>query len=291
MKKNSWFYRFRDRVLVPWWSRYALVPALTGGPGIFVAYWFGSGKTNLHGFSEPVVVLIVGIWAIVMTQVKSAFNDLAKYSMRELLKSRDALVHIVAHVRAIVFTKSSRFHEPFGESTSIDPGEAFLKITQPELQIKEIVRRVQMFFADALKDEDVRVLLMRWNPKMRHMVFVEHFPLETPPLAPEAAFYDTTTAAGLAKEGGTMVIVEDIATDQRFKQIGIGRTKKGSMVAYPVLDDLRHEMVLVINVVSNEPHSFKEADRESLDLWLQVFSDRLLLENRLVELKARVRRA
>jgi hypothetical protein len=293
VKKKSRFYRFRDRFLTPWWSRYLVVPGLASGPATWAAYWFAIGKKDLHGHTAPSVFLAVAIWAFFISALKSILDDTAAFSVRQLVKSRDELLYLIAHVRGIVAVKSNRFHNSGHDLRDpVEPGDAFMKITQPEIQTREIMRAVHGFFIEQSDDpleEHVRVLLMRWNEQAGQMDYSVHFPDAEPPRVPAGAFCDKSTVAGLAREENQFVIVEDVSRDDRFRKLQ-GRTKEGSMCAYPVYDDLRRKTVLVINVVSSIPKRFKEADRDALEIPMQMFADRLLLENRLLELKERVRR-
>ncbi len=61
------------------------------------------------------------------------------------------------------------------------------------------------------------------------------------------------------------------------------------MFAYPVWDDFDKKVVFVINVVSSIIQRFNESERDLLTIPMQVFAERLLLENRLRELKGRVK--
>lgn len=295
MKKKSRFNRFRDGFLTPWWSRYLLLPALGGGPGAWAAYWFASGdaQTTLWGYHAPAILLAAAVWGGLISAVKSGLDNTAAYSVRELLKARDELLRLVGYVRGIVAVKSERFHNGVSQLRDpIDAGVAFRTITQPDVQMRAIMDGVQRFFVDASDDpieERVRVLLMRWDEATGCMApFSIYFPQAEPPRVSHGAFCDNTTVAGLARVENRFVIVEDVSTDARFRKFTNGRTTSGSMFAYPVYDDLTRKVVLVINVVSSVPKRFKEADRDALEIPMQVFADRLLLENRLLVLKARV---
>src|SRR5207247_2570088 len=101
-----------------------------------------------------------------------------------------------------------------------------------------------------------------------------------------AAFRDMTTIAGRSYLTNDIVISEDIANDPNYAKLG--DREGGSMFAYPIYDDFRKEVALVVNVVSNKVRRFRIAERESLELPMQVFADRLLLENRLRKIKLSV---
>ena len=39
--KGGRLQKFNDKVLVPWWSRYLVLPGLAAAPGTFAVFWFG----------------------------------------------------------------------------------------------------------------------------------------------------------------------------------------------------------------------------------------------------------
>ncbi len=59
------------------------------------------------------------------------------------------------------------------------------------------------------------------------------------------------------------------------------------MFAYPVIDGLLNRVVYVVNVVASEAGRFRDipADREKIEKTMEIFGERMVLENRLDELK------
>lgn len=289
MKKGGRFERFRDRFLTPWWSRYLVVPIMAGLPGGLVALHFGlhvddPGPFWLRGY-EPWAILGAAIWAGAISMFKSALNDVAAFTVNELKRSRDELVRLMGHVRVIVGFKSQRFADAI--RTGADPSEMFLTITQPELQIARIVESIYAFYVSGNSEPDERVMvsLMRWNSAKNHLDFERYFPEADPPTIPADRFRDSSTAAGRAYHERCLIVCDDVSRDPRF--LHVGPSTSGSMFAYPVEDPLLQRVVFVINVFSTRSGRFQEVDSDAIGVVMEVFADRLLLEDRLLQLRQR----
>jgi hypothetical protein len=288
MKRGGALERFRDRFLVPWWSRYFVIPAIESAPAAFATLWFGLGKTTLHGYSAPWVFFAAALWAGAASAGRSALSEYAAFSVSQLVNERNRLLRLLGFVRAVVTFKSRRFHdhaEAVGQS-SADAGQVFRAITQPEAQIREILRATHDFFkAEAEVHETIHVSIMEWDEQGQHLRFMNYYPDGDAPRAPETAFHDATTLAGQAYFHNRVVICENLHEDPNYQPLG--DQDEGSMLSYPVYDDRRHKVVLVVNVRSDKIRRFRQRDQEALTLYMQVFGDRLLLEYRLMHLKKR----
>jgi hypothetical protein len=283
------FQRFRDTFLTPWWARFFVIPAIEGGPTALAGLWFAWEKSHTHlfGFPPAAVFFAAGGWQFLCGAGRSALNDYAGVFVGRLVKEKDTLIRLIGRVRLIVGVKSTRFHEGATTVSLVDAAKVFLTITQPELQIKEIVRHTRDFFAgDGEPNERIRVSLMEWDDVRKHLVFLAWYPDAEPPRALPQAFRDTTTVAGKAYLTSDLVISEDMANDPNYAKLG--DREGGSMFSYPICDDFLNQVALVVNVVSNKVRRFRSANKESLELPMQVFADRLLLENRLRKIKLRV---
>jgi hypothetical protein len=206
----------------------------------------------------------------------------------KLVRERNQLLRLIGYVRVIVGAKSRRFSETAGNlSDPIDAGAAFLTITQPNFQIREIIRAIHDFFsAEALVGENIKVSLMEWNKSEGHLDFIAYFPDSHAPRAAPQAFRDASTIAGRAYLNDDIVISEDLLGETRYQRLG--NNEAGSMFAYPVDDDRTRKVALIVNVVSNRVRRFRVKDREALQIPMQVFAERLLLEYRLRTLRQRV---
>jgi hypothetical protein len=289
MKRGGLLERFRDKLLVPWWSRYLVIPAIESAPAAFAALWFALGNKNLLGYSAPWVMFAAAIWGGGIAAARSALSELAAFSVSQLVNERNRLLRLLGFVRAVVTFKSRRFHEQHQrlDENPTDAGAVFLAITQPEAQIREIVRACHDFFkAEARPHEQIKVSVMEWDDIRQHLRFMNYYPDGDAPAVPENAFRDATTLAGRAYFNNEIVISEDILSDRRY--LAFGDHDGGSMVAYPVYDDQRQKVVLVVNTVSSRIKRFRMKDSEAMKIPMQVFGDRLLLEYRLMRLKKHV---
>lgn len=293
MKKDGVFQRFRDRCLTPWWSRYLLVPAIAALPAAVAAVWFGVHKDKLEPYclkgQEPWVYFGASIWAGGMSAVKSALNDVSARAVSELVRDRESLLRLIGHVRMIVGFKSRRFHDalqkPNGPRT---PESAFLEITHPDWQTNKIVQAIYSFFSAESRpsQERVAVSLMRWNDMASHLEFVEFFPDADHPRAAPQYFCDNSTVAGRAYFTNELVICENVETNPQFR--ALPNRECGSMFSYPVEDLADHKVIFIVNVISTKIGRFREAGRESILIPMEVFSDRLILEDRLYRIRRRV---
>lgn len=294
MTQGGRFERFRDRFLTPWWSRYIVVPLLAAAPGALVAFWFKYHDHDAADYflkgSEALAVFLCAGWAGVISAAKSALNDVAAFTVNELKTSRDQLVRLLGHVRVIVGAKSQRFHEALVDiDNEPNAGRLFLRITQPATQIKRIVESVHAFYVagNSTPDERVMVSFMRWDAGRGHLVFLHYFPEADPPGIADSQFRDSSTVAGRAHQERHLVVCEDVANDARFMKVP-GSIESGSMFAYPIQDPLLETAKFVLNVFSTRVGRFKEVDIGAIGVVMEVFGDRLLLENRLLQIRSRV---
>jgi hypothetical protein len=296
MSLQDRFRSFRDKWLTPWWARFFLIPGIEGGPAALAGLWFSWSAlhTTLFGYGPPLVLFVAGGWQFLCGAARSSINEYAAVNIGRMIDEKDTIVRekntllrLIGRVRIIVGVKSDRFHQTANVQTPLSPHDVFLTITQPELQIKEIIRHTCDFFAhDGEPDENIRVSLMEWDDARRHLVFIAWYPDHEPPRALPGAFRDTTTVAGKSYLTNDIVICEDTANDVNYAKLG--DRGDGSMFSYPIYDDHMNRVALIVNVVSDKIRRFRSSGRDALELPMQVFADRLLLENRLRKIKLRV---
>ena len=231
-------------------------------------------------------VLIAGV----IGGLIAALVDSGSERITDLLIEQRQLLRLVGHVRVIVGAKSRRFADALRKLVApVDAGAAFLTITHPEEQIKEIVRNTYDYFyhsPETADDEDIAVTLMRWNDSGRYLQFADGTLQPKDRELPKLNLATIARLPGRAFHTREMVISEDLASDSRYKKLSDIST--GSMFSYPMWDDLDQKVAFVINVVSSMIKRFEEQDREALDIPMRVFGERLLLEHRLLELRGRV---
>ncbi len=274
--------------------RFAIVPAVAAIPSLLAAAYYKNSPT------EAYIFVCVGIWAIIVSIGKSYLNDFARTTIEGLEATIEALkaaqkelADLFNYVRIVVGAKSARFYQALDKlPDDPNPGETFFKITRPDLQIKQLVEAVQGYFQIGSKasDERIKVSLMRWNGSF--LEFMEWFPdADQPPRAEVHFWSDARTVAGLAYHTKRVVICEDIENDDRYFHFNSKRDT-GSMFAYPVFDEQLHEVVFVVNTVSTRVGRFQRSGNEAqrIHYAMDIFAERMILENRLARIKERIMR-
>jgi hypothetical protein len=291
---NRFLAWLQDNVLGRWWAKYFLFPAIETAPAAVVALWVALGnktfwaKGDFKGYDTAWLILVAAALGGIVGGIRGALTHKGQQLVAKLVAERENLLRLIGHVRVIVNAKSVRFHDTLQRNPNMRPEDAFLTITQPQEQIKEIVRNAHDYFfhsPEVHTPETGSVCLMKWDDAGRHLVFDACFPYDTGPRTSATEFGDSSTLAGRAFFDRDMAISSDLRNDSRYKQLSDARD--GSMFAYPVWDDFTHRVEFVINVVSSRIGRFEEADREALKIPMRVFGERLLLENRLLELRRR----
>lgn len=297
MKTTGFLGWLQDKILGRWWVKYFLLPGIEATPTALVALWLALGHTTFWadanakfpGYNTAWLVLAAALLGGLLSGLETLLTDQGQQLISDLTTERRNLLRLLGYVRVIVNAKSVRFHDTLNRlGEKIKPDEAFLTITQPQEQIKEIIRNTYDYFfhiSDEKVSETGSVCLMRWNDRERHLDFDVCFPVDSAPRTSPTEFGDNSTIAGRANADREMVISADLANDSRYKRLS--DATNGSMFAYPVWDDFAHRIEFVINVTSTKIKRFQEEDREALKIPMRVFGERLLLENRLVELRRR----
>jgi hypothetical protein len=291
MTKEGALQWIGDHIFHPWWVRYLILPLIQSAPTAVAALLIGLGDRTICGVQPALVVFSAFIWGIGVAAIVAGLERNISLPAERYKRERAQLLRLIAHIRVIVWAKSRRFHETSDKFTDpVDPAIAFLQITQPDFQIREIIRAIREFFkAEGEPDEDISVSLMEFDRKRGHLAVLAYFPDSSRPRAPETAFYDESTIAGKALLSNDIVVSEDIATDSNYQQFG--RHESGSMFAYPIENPYIGKVALVVNVGSNRIRRFRNADREALKIPMDVFGERLLLEYLLRDLRQRAERS
>jgi len=290
--------RLHDKVLTNGWFKFAVFPGIEAAPAAVAALYIGINKAALNDNKAAWIVFGAAIGGGVLAAGRAALTESgvqlvsAKEAIIDGLNTeKEQLLRLVGHVRVVVSAKSRRFHESLKRLPNpVEPGVAFLTITQPDEQIAEIVRNIHeyfRYFPNFQSRETLTVSLMRWNDSERHLEYAGHFPLNDVPRTSPSEFRDNTTIAGRAFFEQNMTISENLRIDPNYKKLS--GPSDGSMFAYPVWDDFDQKVVFVINVVSSIIQRFNESERDLLTIPMQVFAERLVLENSLRDLKGRVK--
>jgi hypothetical protein len=269
------------------------MPLAAGLPSGLAALWFqfhtGSKEAYWLRDYEPSVLALVGIWAFGMSVLKSYLNDFGKATIETLVKGQENLAHLFNFVRIVVGAKSRRFHDALAKlPENPDPGRTFFEITQPQLQIRQLVQSVHGYYGIDIHptEEQISVSLMRRIDV--GLEAIEWFPEGKAPRVDPSQFSDGQTLAGLAYHTKQLIVSESIEDDERYKRVnGVDR---GSMFSYPVIDDLLGRVIFVVNVVSTKVGRFQDTEKEqtSIRTAMDIFAERMVLENRLAIIKEKI---
>ena len=222
--------------------------------------------------------------------LKSYLDEFAKDAIKTLEMAQADLAHLLQSVRIVVGAKSKRFFDALGKlPQQPDPAKTFFDITQPRMQIKQLISAVHGYFqikVDPNAIERVKISLMK--PDGADLVFTDWAPEADVPNSRYARFRGNTIA-GLAFSTRRLVISENVANDVRFFQFITGKDQ-GSMFAYPVIDSLLDEVVYVINVMASKTGQFQDtpSERQKIEKVMEIYAERMVLENRLDRIKTEV---
>jgi hypothetical protein len=275
------------------WFRYIAMPIAAGFPSGAAALWFqyhtGSKESYWLKDYEPLVLGLVGVWAFGISVLKSYLNDFGKATIETLVKGQENLAHLFSYVRIVVGAKSRRFFEALNQlPDEPDPGRTFFEITRPDLQIKQLIQALYGYYGIDIRptEEQVSVSLMEWNGP--GLEVVEWFPEGRKPNVDPKQFSDAQSLAGLAYHSHQLVVSESMEIDGRYKRTdGVDR---GSMFSYPVIDERLNQVIFVINVVSTRIGRFQDSENghKPIRTAMDIFAERIVLENRLAHIKAAV---
>lgn len=273
--------------------RYIFMPVAAGLPAALAAFWFHyhDGSTEEYWLRDYQVWVFaaVGVWGFTLSVLKSYLNDIGQATIETLIRGQEELAHLFNFVRIVVGAKSRRFYDALAKlPEDPDPGKTFFTITRPDLQIRQLVQSVHGFYGIDVHptEEQINVSLMRWNGV--GLEVIEWFPDGKAPRIDPQQFSDAQSLAGLAYQTRQLVVSENVETDSRYKRLNA--TDQGSMFSYPVIDDLLNQVIFVVNVVSTKPGRFGDTERShrSIRTAMDIFAERMVLENRLATIKERV---
>ncbi len=280
------------------------MPGIEAAPTTAAALYVGLGHPTfwgtpkVPGYNSAWLVFAASAGGGVLSAIRSAISEKGQQRVSILKKEIERLFRLIGQVRNIVTVKSVNIQKTIRNldalkkiQNPVDVGFVFQALVQPEEQVKDIVNALHDYFSAGTDPsvELVRVSIMKWSDERNHLVFTAHFPYDRRPRSPEINFSDGNTIAGRAYFNKELVICESIRTDPRYKRLQ-EPDEDGSLLSYPVYDSETQKVALVINVSSAKPRRFKDTpeERRVLTIPLQIFAERLLLENRLLEVKAKV---
>ncbi len=276
------------------WFRFGAIPIAAGLPPLLGALWYGIHQGQIPPYRlkgyQPWVMAAAAVWAGGLTILKSYLDDIAKDVIKTLETAQQDLAHLLQSVRLVVGAKSKRFYDSLRSlARDPDPGRTFLEITRPDLQIKQLIGAVREFFQIKVDPNSVqRVKLSLMKPDGPDLVIEAWETDADVPNSRHERFRDNTLA-GRAFHSRHLIISENVATDDRYHHF-TARKDQGSMFAYPVVDNLMDRVVYVVNVTTSKIGQFRDTptDREKIETAMEIYAERIVLENRLAEIKGQI---
>ncbi len=204
------------------WFRYIAIPVAAGLPAGLAGVWFGVHQGQappyfLKGY-QPVALAVTGAWASGLAILKSYLDEIAKDAIKTLAIAQQDLAHLLASVRIVVGAKSKRFFDALsGLPDKPDPARTFFEITQPRLQIKELISAIHGYFQIKVDPNAIlRVKVSLMKPQDGALVITDWEPEADVPNGRYERF-EGDTIAGLAFHTKQLVISESIAADNRYR--------------------------------------------------------------------------
>ncbi len=308
--KNRWEKRWVRRIRTwtkkfledSWWITLGLPLIPAAGPALLAwAKHPGAEPTRLaewfNGYLKDHSVLAQ---TLLWTSVIAVILNFVVARLREVLKERNKLSERQAGVLMEMFDEVVGIKvRRFGESarrirdsiTKVEVNDAFAEITQPKLQMCQLVRGIYGYFsAEVLPGETLQVLLVRMENNEPAEV-AECIPSNTYPKTPMKDLKGKYSAMHRAARDNSMLIIPDIEAEvgrkskKRYAPGGPGSSNTGSILCFPVRHHELDENPYVISVRVTAVNALKPADRARYELVLKRFADRLVIEHSLAVIK------
>jgi hypothetical protein len=272
------------------WLRYISIISLYSFPAVAAAGWFGlhrsaSERYFLQG-RAPYVFFALGVWSVLLSTITWYLTTLSSRRIDLLNRTQKELLQLLGFLRIVEGAKARTLREyVVRPSDSMDLGHGLFEITRPDLQIRELVKAVRDYFSITAEpiDDSVWVRLIRVTDDDRMLLEYEAFaPDSERGVSAEENVKDAPTMASAAFHNQKMIISPGSDTDASTKD----SNGFGSMFAYPVVDDLTRKIIFVFVVISSRTGRFSYAAEGSTKIVMEVFAQRLVLEDRLSQIGA-----
>lgn len=204
----------------------------------------------------------------------------------------EGLLSLVAAMDGVVGAKQKRFAGHVGNVGALTKETAFCAITQPEIQISEILRGICDLFNAARtskRDQLIRVTFAEIEGGKIQSIPI-FYPQDEPVTSSIQALNDSSSAILTAVRTKRMVVIDSIAAElkkgrgRRFVDTGNADDNVGSLICYPVITPTR-EVPFVISIHCDEDRYFKNEFAELYEHTLKRFALRLNLEYSLLLIK------
>lgn len=243
--------------------------------------------------AHPYTKFFCTFWALIVIPWIFAFEH---FKPKTPLSVRESS-YLLEILSRVVGKKLERFGSHLGKIRARtrrgSAKETFKEITQPDVQIGEIVQGIWQFFEATKSDEncELRVALARMGAS--HIEAFEcYYPPNKSARSTVSALQCDQSGFSRTKRQRKLVVVENIREEASKKgnaRFVITREdlgdEEGSMVCFPVEEPSAKEIPYVISVCSSKPGYFKESSSALLEEILEPFGQRIALEFCLKEIK------
>lgn len=228
----------------------------------------------------PAIFLALGAWIA----QKAESSSLSVTGLLSLLTSLDHVVGV----------KNGRFEKHLSDP-HLTKENAFEEITNPMLQISEIVRAICDFFnstRNAKSKPLIRVTLaVMKNRKIDELPI--WFPTDKPIRSSKASLNSPKSAIITAAKTKHMVLIPDISKElaqpefkRKFADTGNDVDNTGSIICYPVRTS--SGVPYVVSIHCEEPGYFKAEFKELYERSLERFALRMSVEHSLLMMKEKL---
>lgn len=153
--------------------------------------------------------IFIAIIAVVVIPGLTSFFTYKKQFDNEK-NNETILIALLAHLDTVVSAKNRRFYDYSKRVTKARSSAVFKEITQPILQIQEIIKNISSFFEHIKSDTTIKCSLLR----VKQNNVIEHFIyLDGQPTADDTIINQQTSTASNCLLTKSMVVVED--TDKK----------------------------------------------------------------------------
>lgn len=306
---------FKDRIAICihrlyqyWWCRIIIGPLILAVPGLVTGFY---GFSDFHKavmtwlpslgkvLDEHVLIIVILALIFPMFLLSSARWVLQRVHSRTI--TVDWLNPLNAALDRVVGCKANRFSAAAQKTNmAIKREDAFCQITQPQMQIAELVRGICEFFnAVRLQSGNandntrlIRVNLaeIRNNEVVRLPIF---YPEDEPvPVQAIPGLNAVNSAIKVALMSKNMLVIHSIKKEmekpvesRRFVDIGYDGDNIGSIICYPIIYPPTGDIPFVISIHCDEEDYFKESRSDLYRFSLERFALRLNLEYSLLLMK------
>lgn len=197
-----------------------------------------------------------------------------------LLEENKFLKRIMHGISTVVDNKKNRFHKSKNKNLE-KSGAYFQEITQPEMQIANICTTVANIFKSLTDENKIKLTLI--SCKEKHLSSYSYMSDESSSV--DILDLDThTSTAREAMRKQKMYVIEDV---ERIKKENpfwkAPNSKIKSLIAYPIC--CGGTTVFVLCIAAKTARTFKEEESKRYSFLLEEFSQRILLESYLLEIR------